>query len=82
LLQNKGKLAGVLDKNKIDIQHTLNIVDLKEQVKNLQQQNTSLEFDNFILKESEGYWKMEYQSLKRKYPPLLRSLQRRQLSIR
>jgi hypothetical protein len=82
LLQNNGKLAGVLDKNKIDIQHTLNIVDLKEQVKNLQQQNTSLEFDNFILKESEGYWKMEYQSLKRKYPPLLRSLQRRLLSIR
>ena len=72
LLQNKGKLAGVLDKNKIDIQHTLNIVDLEEQVKNLQQQNASLEFDNFILKESEGYWKMEYQSLKRKYPPLLR----------
>ena len=86
LLQNNGKLAEILDKdkdyqasllelhdylskNKIDIQHGLNIVDLEEQIKNLQQRNTSLECDNFNLKESEGYWKMEYESLKRKYQP-------------
>ena len=80
MLQNKGKLAEILDKDKdyqasllnlhdyinennIDIQHGLNIVDLEEQIKNLQRQIKSLEFDNFILKESEGYWKMEYQRL-------------------
>ena len=86
LLQNKGKLAEILDKDKdyqasllnlhdyinennIDIQHGLNIVDLEEQIKNLQRQIKSLEFDNFILKESEGYWKMEYQGLEMKYQP-------------
>ena len=53
----------------IDIQHGLNIIDLKEQIKNLRLQNESLELDNFNFKESEKYWKMEYQSLKRKYQP-------------
>jgi hypothetical protein len=63
------KLNDYLRKNNIDIQHGLNIVDLKEQIKNLRLQNESLELDNFNFKESEKYWKMEYQSLKRKYQP-------------
>lgn len=59
-------LHDYLTTNNLDIKQLCHKVDLEKENNELQAKNRALESDNFNLKEADGYWRREYQSLQRK----------------